>query len=109
MPTVDLLTPLTKHTELGVTAHASFSLVGQVDKPCHIFQVTPGVQATQALHKASELMASVREMMIDAAVGMPFSEEKAGLTLHAVESCKAIIDALIHNLQFPRDASQTQL
>lgn len=88
------------------TGHATFSPVGPVKDHLHLFQVTPGIDADHALNKASELLAEVRELLLDAAMGAPLGGAKAWLTVHALESSKAIIDALLHEVTYPSNATQ---
>ncbi|WP_263260600.1 DUF3077 domain-containing protein [Pseudomonas sp. RIT-PI-S] len=84
-----------------LTGHATFSLAKH---RLHLFQLSKGIDANYALNKASELLAEVRELVLDAAMGTPLSGSKAWLTLHALESSKAIVDSVWYELRFPTNS-----
>jgi hypothetical protein len=84
-----------------VTGHVPFSPIGLAHAPLHLFHVTPNVDAAPALSKASDLLAEIRELLLDAALGAPLKGAQAWLMLHALESSKAIVDALHHGALYP--------
>ena len=88
------------HTPDLKTGHSAFTPVGPTHDQLRLFQVTEGIDAEHALSKASQLLAEVHELVLDAAMGEPLSGAKAWLTLHALESSKALVDALGHQVQF---------
>lgn len=63
------------------------------------FSVRQGVDAEVALCKASDLLSIALEPVLDAAMGTPLKDNQAWLAHHALESAKAIIDALWDELQ----------
>lgn len=65
-----------------VTGHAPFSPICPAHAPLHLFHVTPNVDAAPAL-------------------GAQLKGAQAWLMLHALESSKAIVDALHHGALYP--------
>lgn len=72
-----------------------FRSCGHVNKKQQLFSVVPGVDLADALNSASDMI----DMTLDSihAAGMgdePLQGNSAWLVLHALESAKAVIDAL---------------
>ena len=67
------------------------------------FSVRPGIDAEVALCKASDLLSIALEPVLGAAMGTPLEGNQAWLTHHALESAKAIIDALWATIQLDQD------
>lgn len=74
-------------------------LVTRETELSNCFSVRPGVDAEVALCKASDLLSIALEPVFDAAMGTPLKGNQAWLAHHALESAKAIIDALWAELQ----------
>lgn len=72
-----------------------FRSCGHVSKNQLLFSVAPGVDMADALNSASDLLDAVCDPIF--AAGMeeePLKGNSAWLVLHAIESAKAVIDAL---------------
>jgi hypothetical protein len=82
------------------TSSKGFGLVGCVDKKTRLFNVTDGIDAEDALERASAMMEAIMDGLEGAAMNNgKFDCSHAWLTLHAAESVKAIIDGLWKTLE----------
>jgi 4'-phosphopantetheinyl transferase EntD len=83
-----------------VTSVKEFGQVGFADKQARIFTVAEGIDAEDALEKASMMMESIMDSLEVAAMGqVKLETSHAWLALHAAESVKAIIDGLWKTLE----------
>jgi hypothetical protein len=62
--------------------------------PKDLLAVRPGVPAAKALEQASNLLSMIIEPILEAGDGHPLEGNRAYLIHHALESAKAIIDAV---------------
>ena len=78
-------------TAEGIRFHDS----GLVEKKQSLFSVAPGVDITDALNSASDLLDTIRDSIYAAAMGeLPLKDNAAWLVLHSLESAKSVIDSL---------------
>ena len=86
------------------TTEKNFCRAGPAQEKLSMFKVVEGIDAEHALEKASSLMEVVMLSIDDAAMGVTeLKGQHAWLVLHAVESAKAIIDALWTTLDLEGD------
>lgn len=62
--------------------------------PKDLLAVRPGVPAAMALEQASNLLSMIIEPILEAGAGQPLEGTQAYLIHHALESAKAIVDAV---------------
>ena len=62
--------------------------------PKDLLAVRPGVPAVMALEQASNLLSMIIEPILQAGDGHPLEGNRAYLIHHALESAKAIVDAV---------------
>ncbi|SDS59954.1 DUF3077 domain-containing protein [Pseudomonas prosekii] len=82
------------------TTEVRFISPAHAHKKQELFSVNPNVDAQNALHIASDLLASVMDSLADAASGeIPLEGNNAFMVTHTVESARAALNSVLWKLE----------